>query len=71
MLVVNYTDKTGTYTMYGRGILPDPSIVNKLWHVCDYCNETIVDEADTNCMPCCIKISDKVGRTEHVESCQW
>ena len=70
MLKVNYTDKTGTYTIYG-GIVPDPAIVNGVQHVCDYCMDVKVNGQGEICLECIETIAHRIDKAEHQNRCDW
>ena len=71
MLEINYTDKTGTYTILGNVSHPEPYIVNRVREVCEFCMKKTVLTTDTLCDECAQNIGEKIDRADHQNRCDW
>lgn len=71
MLEINYTDKTGTWTITGNHVhTPENSIVHSVKHICEFCEEEPAKEGEV-CIKCAQLFSDITDKADHQNRCDW
>lgn len=78
MLEINYTDKTGTYTViqdehHTNNQLPDQSIVNSIKRLCPFCLETKIpiNDDDSVCDKCAKMFGERQNLAERINACDF